>query len=1224
MALKPLNSVAGFSVGETPANVISANGDITANNFSTTGVANLNVIGNVRISGGTSGQLIQTDGNGNLSFTTYTSTSIANGSSNVQVLANANITFSSAGNANVVVITGTGANVDGYVSANYFVGSGNGLSNIQAANITGEVANANYATFAGTAYSVSGANVSGEVANANYATFAGTAYSVSGANVSGEVANANYATYSGAADTANTVISNAQPNITSVGTLTSLAVSGNVTANNFSTTGTGGDVTLTGGNVTGANVIIANSFTSNGGVVDFATNNANVQLGNVGNVHITGGSSGYVLTTDGSGNLNWSATASSTEIFNGNSNVSIPIANGNVYINANASVDEQWVFGTDGNTLFPSLGTANLGNLVIANYANFANDVVVQGNIANVNNISVTNSIAAGSANITNDLVVQGNIANANNISVTNNITSDTANVTGNLTSGNANLGNLVTVNYANLTNDLVVQGNIANANNISITNNLEGNTANFSGNITSLNANLGNLITANYANLTNDLDVGGNIVTGTGSGGNISGVNYITANVANITTVVNTGAIANGTSNIRLDTNGNVTISSNNTSNVFTFSDLGANVIGYIQANGIISAGGFVGSNLVSNVGILSLSAEQGATAYNINLLAGGAGNIDVGATYITSVKNPLNPQDAATKEYVDNISQGLFVHPPANVLTSSNLTASYLNGGTVLSVDSITGGKTITFSTNHGLIADDDVEFTNSFNGIIAGEGYFVYSAPTLNSITVKDGYFGVEVTTLTNGTTLAQPALGNGGVGATLTNSGANAALTIDNVLMTVGKRVLVTGQTNQFENGIYEVTTVGTVSVPWVLTRTTDGDSYQPKSATALCNGSYFFISQGTTYSGASYILTAPTGEIHIGVSNIVFTQFTSSGAYTPGSGINITGTVISANVDGTTTAIIGGNIAVANSAVFITPNIGAATGTSLDLTGNVIAGNLNSNATITTVDLNATGNIVANDITSNTNANITGNLNANNANITNNISVGSANITLNLQGNTANFSGNLTSLNANLGNLATANFANVQNNLYVGANANIVSTLTAANIVDTNLSNTQVVYANSSNTLVGTNNFVYDAANQVLKIGAGNTQIGGDSGYGYIQATTANIGSVVKIGSLTQIAYGNVTTTAITANQTIASLSATGVSGVEFLVKGIDSAGSKYSIATVQAVTDGANVDYTVFGTVQLGGYTGILAVNIVSGNVALQVTPASSNSTAWVTQVRTI
>ena len=57
------------------------------------------------------------------------------------------------------------------------------------------------------------------VANANYANFAGTAYSVDGANVSGEVANANYASYSDIANYANfagDVVNSAQPNITSV------------------------------------------------------------------------------------------------------------------------------------------------------------------------------------------------------------------------------------------------------------------------------------------------------------------------------------------------------------------------------------------------------------------------------------------------------------------------------------------------------------------------------------------------------------------------------------------------------------------------------------------------------------------------------------------------------------------------------------------------------------------------------------------------------------------------------------------------------------------------------------------------------------------------------------------------------------------------------------------------------------------------------------------------
>ena len=96
-------------------------------------------------------------------------------------------------------------------------------STTQVANLS--VATAGLATFATTANAVAGANVSGAVAFATTANavaganvsgavaFATTANAVAGANVSGQVANALVA---------GTVYTAAQPNITSVGTLTSL------------------------------------------------------------------------------------------------------------------------------------------------------------------------------------------------------------------------------------------------------------------------------------------------------------------------------------------------------------------------------------------------------------------------------------------------------------------------------------------------------------------------------------------------------------------------------------------------------------------------------------------------------------------------------------------------------------------------------------------------------------------------------------------------------------------------------------------------------------------------------------------------------------------------------------------------------------------------------------------------------------------------------------------
>ncbi len=144
--------------------------------------------------------------------------------------------------------------VTGNVTANYFIGNGSTLTNITGANVTGYVplANAaNTATSATTAGTVttnaqpnitsvgtlSSLSVTGNV-SANYFIGNGaTLTSVTGANVTGYVPLANAANTATSATTAGTVTTNAQPNITSVGTLSSLSVTGTVTTGNVSITG---------------------------------------------------------------------------------------------------------------------------------------------------------------------------------------------------------------------------------------------------------------------------------------------------------------------------------------------------------------------------------------------------------------------------------------------------------------------------------------------------------------------------------------------------------------------------------------------------------------------------------------------------------------------------------------------------------------------------------------------------------------------------------------------------------------------------------------------------------------------------------------------------------------------------------------------------------------------------------------------------------------------------
>ena len=129
------------------------------------------------------------------------------------------------------------------------------------------------------------------------------------------------------------------------------------------------------------------------------------------------------------------------------------------------------------------------------------------------------------------------------------------------------------------------------------------------------------------------------------------------------------------------------------------------------------------------------------------------------------------------------------------------------------------------------------------------------------------------------------------GTAGVGATLTNAGTQAALTIDGVLMTVGKRVLIYNQTNQFENGVYTVTTVGTGSTNWVLTRATDANTYGLRDPNALGYNDAFFVTNGNTGAGETYVCTT-TGTITFGTTAITFAQISSAQVYSAGTGLNL--------------------------------------------------------------------------------------------------------------------------------------------------------------------------------------------------------------------------------------------------------------------------------------------------------------------------------------------
>ena len=332
---------------------------------------------------------------------------------------------------------------------------------------------------------------------------------------------------------------------------------------------------------------------------------------------------------------------------------------------------------------------------------------------------------------------------------------------------------------------------------------------------------------------------------------------------------------------------------------------------------------------------------AFNALTANSATLLAG------------TVAAAPVNGIDIANKSYVDTTAQGLTIHPPVLVVSTSNLNATYANGGTTPTWTTITTNNTLTTGTSHGFTLTDVIVFGSTTNGLTAGTPYFVKSIPTSTSITLSLTHDGIEINTLTNGTGLTITSLANSGIGATLTNAGTQTALSIDGVALATTNRVLVQGQTTTYQNGVYTVTTVGTGSTNWVLTRASDADQYSPTSSTELGDGDYFFVQSGNTGKGDSYVL-ATSGTIVFGTTGLTFSQFSESDVYSAGTGLSLSSLTFSISNTGVTATTYGSASQVPVFAVNAQGQLTTVTNTPIAISAAAVSG-LAPSATIDTTD-----------------------------------------------------------------------------------------------------------------------------------------------------------------------------------------------------------------------------------------------------------------------------
>lgn len=163
-------------------------------------------------------------------------------------------------------------------------------------------------------------------------------------------------------------------NISSVANITS---TGNVSASYFLGNGSAltGIVSAPGGSNTQL------QYNNNGNFAGISTvtfNGSNLSLGAIGNVKITGGSSGQVLQTDGVGNLSF-ATISGSGISNGTSNVNIATSGGNVTVGVGGTANTV-VFASTTTTINTPIRTAN--TVIIGNLSGNTSVATTRGDVA--------------------------------------------------------------------------------------------------------------------------------------------------------------------------------------------------------------------------------------------------------------------------------------------------------------------------------------------------------------------------------------------------------------------------------------------------------------------------------------------------------------------------------------------------------------------------------------------------------------------------------------------------------------------------------------------------------------------------------------------------------------------------------------------------------------------------------------------------------------------------
>ncbi len=860
---------------------------------------------------------------------------------------------------------------------------------------------------------------------------------------------------------------------------------------------------------------------------DVVANNLTVthtsNLGNVGNVKITGGSSGYSLATDGLGNLSWVETPAPTSVTNGTSNVSIPTANGNILLSANGVANVLTVSPTGANIIgaltvsqtIGAIGTITGGNIV-GTTGVYSNSGTISGNT-----LYASNSITSDGSIYPRDTLSSGGndgiIFNSSNPGVYGgNASIRFSPQTPVLTiqsSFNENAEIVLNSPDVFVSNRLTVNS-LANVNSLTVVGNITGGNANITGNIRSGNANLGNLATANYFTGTLTTNAQPNItsvgtLTGLTVGPNSSVVlsgtsGYVKANSIQGLDGTNTIYMYYGNISGAAGIYGDLTIGTSGTGNLFA--NAGTSYFG--NANTVKIQGGSNGYFLRTD-GNGNLSWADASSGGNNASISNGNSNVS-----IATANGNINMAVAGNANLIRISGNGFFANTDVFNLQTRIVQQGGNPNGTQLSSDD---GK------DRGVILNYYETFpAQAFMGWDNSNGEIAMASEVTISSDV------VTIFALAN--VRANNFLGNiiGNISGNITSPGSNTQILYNDSGTIAGSSALTFNNTTNAVNTSSTFTANGTITGSNLSTAgnlSVTGNANVGNLDSFGVINAVFTITGGNFYSG---------GTIQT-VGNATFGNIQTAGE------LSVTGNVSAGNLATTGGLSVLGNVSIgslASNLLSVSSNYANFDVNVLTVGSSSLGVYLYPNGYARVKDLEVyttlgnPGNITASDI-SVTSGNFSGAVSIGSANISGNLNGNVGNFSGNVNGNVGNFSGNIIALNANLGNLATANFFSgdgyLLSNLTIPAGTSIENG--NSNVQVTTNSNINMTVAGVPNVVVVTNNsiIVTGNANVTSNVSANNITLTNNVNANIINASTLqNANAVINLYNPNNVANAYVT------------------------------------------------------------------------------------------------